>query len=417
MYSISMISIIVLGIVFILIAIRRIGNIRFRIWQIMSLGAIAVLVTGQIPPLQALKAINLDVILFLFGMFIVGEALEASGYLSHLSYQLFRKARSLDALLLLILFGTGLMSAFLMNDTLAIVGTPVVLLLAGKARTKPQILLLALAFAVTIGSVMSPIGNPQNLLIAINGNIDNPFVTFFRYLLLPTLLNLLLAYGLLRLFYRKYFNHDTITHEPETIKDPKLALLSKVSLIILVVLILAKITLVFLGVQIDFRLTYIALAAALPLILVSPKRFTVIRKIDWTTLVFFAAMFILMESVWNSGIFQSLINRSSFNLTSIGMIMLVSIVLSQFISNVPLVALYLPMLMKLGVSSQELMALAAGSTIAGNLSILGAASNVIIIQNAEQKSGETLGFFEFVKIGVPLTAINTLVYWLFFKVF
>jgi Na+/H+ antiporter NhaD/arsenite permease-like protein len=128
-------------------------------------------------------------------------------------------------------------------------------------------------------------------------------------------------------------------------------------------------------------------------------------------------MFILMESVWNSGIFQSLINRSSFNLTSIGMIMLVSIVLSQFISNVPLVALYLPMLMKLGVSSQELMALAAGSTIAGNLSILGAASNVIIIQNAEQKSGETLGFFEFVKIGVPLTAINTLVYWLFFKVF
>ena len=97
--------------------------------------------------------------------------------------------------------------------------------------------------------------------------------------------------------------------------------------------------------------------------------------------------------------------------------MFVSIILSQFISNVPLVALYLPMLMKLGVTSQELMALAAGSTIAGNLSILGAASNVIIIQNAEQKSGETLSFLEFVKIGIPLTIVNILIYWLFFALF
>jgi Na+/H+ antiporter NhaD/arsenite permease-like protein len=59
------------------------------------------------------------------------------------------------------------------------------------------------------------------------------------------------------------------------------------------------------------------------------------------------------------------------------------------------------------------MVLAAGSTIAGNLSILGAASNVIIIQNAERKAGETLTFWEFVRIGVPLTVVNVLVYWFF----
>ena len=104
------------------------------------------------------------------------------------------------------------------------------------------------------------------------------------------------------------------------------------------------------------------------------------------------------------------------DLTSVAVIMPVSIVFSQFISNVPLVALYLPVLMKLGVTSTGLMALAAGSTIAGNLSILGAASNVIIIQNAEQKFGETLTFLEFVKIGVPLTVVNTAIYWLFFTV-
>jgi Na+/H+ antiporter NhaD/arsenite permease-like protein len=411
-----MIPTIVLALVFILIIIRRIGKFRFQIWQIMALGAVAVLATLQISPLNALKAINLDVMFFLCGMFIVGEALVDSGYLSSLSYRLFGRAKSLDSLVLLILFGMGIAAAFLMNDTLAIIGTPVVLLLAKKARTTPKILLLALAFAVTIGSVTSPIGNPQNLLIAINGNVTNPFITFFRYLLLPTLLNLLLAYFLLRFCYRKQFDHKTLIDHPEPIKDPKLARLSRISLALLVILVLAKIITVFAGLKIDFRLTYIALTAALPIILFSPKRFMIIRKIDWSTLVFFLAMFILMASVWDSGIFQKMINSTNMTLTSLPVILGISVVLSQFISNVPLVALYLPMLMNMGITNSGLMALAAGSTIAGNLSILGAASNVIIIQNAEQKSGETLTFWEFIRIGVPLTAANVFVYWLFFTI-
>jgi len=408
-----MVSIIILAAVFLLIAVRRIGNLKLQIWQIMSLGAIAVLVTGQISPVNALKAINIDVMLFLFGMFTVGEALVASGYLSHLSHTVFRKARNLGMLIVFILFVMGIASAFLMNDTLAIIGTPVVLLLAKQANTRPQILMLALAFAITIGSAMSPIGNPQNLLIAVNGEIKNPFITFFRYLLLPTLINLLVAYVLIRLFYHKHFHHTPVNHTPETITDPKLAALAKVSLILLVTLVAMKIALVFLNVDIDFRLTYIALAAALPLVIFSPKRFTIIRRIDWFTLAFFTAMFILMQSVWDGGVFQSLISETNMNLASTGVIMGVSIILSQFISNVPMVALYLPVVKHLGVNARELMALAAGSTIAGNLSILGAASNVIILQNAEQKAGETVPFIEFVKIGVPLTAVNMLVYWLF----
>jgi Na+/H+ antiporter NhaD/arsenite permease-like protein len=136
------------------------------------------------------------------------------------------------------------------------------------------------------------------------------------------------------------------------------------------------------------------------------------RKIDWPTLVFFAAMFILMESVWKSGIFQSAMSSSQVGLTSVPAILIISVLFSQLISNVPFVALCLPLMVN--PSNQELMALAAGSTIAGNLFILGAASNVIIIQNAE-RSGETLTFLEFARVGVPLTALNIIVYWLFLQ--
>ena len=412
-----MISIITLAIVFFLIAVRKVGNIKLQIWQIMLLGALVVLISGEISPLKALQAINADVMLFLFGVFTIGQAMEDSGYLGHLAYRFFGKAPTLNTLVLLILFGMGLLSALLLNDTLAIIGTPVVLSLASKTDTQPKILLLSLAFAVTIGSVMSPIGNPQNLLIAIHGNVANPFVTFLKFLLVPTLLNLGIAYGLLRLFYRKHFHLRPSVQSVEPIKDARLAGLARISLIILVVLIMAKIVVVLLVPDIDFKLTYIALAAALPIFIFIPRRPGILKRLDWFTLVFFAAMFVLMQSVWDSGYFQRAIESTNINLNSTGMILGVSVLLSQLLSNVPLVALYLPVLLQGGAMTREMMALAAGSTIAGNFTILGAASNIIIIQNAEKRSGATLTFLEFVKIGVPLTILNVAVYWLFLLIF
>ena len=410
-----MISIVILLIVFVLIAVRQVGNIRLQIWQIMLGGAIAALLSLQISPLDALHSINIDVMLFLFGVFTIGQAMEESGYLANLSYRLFNRARNLDTLVLFILFGIGIFSAILMNDTLAIIGTGVVLSQAKTSSTKPKILLLALAFAVTIGSVMSPIGNPQNLLIALNGDIANPFVTFLKYLAVPTLVNLFVAYLMLKLFYRKHFSGSSFTHTLEPVKDRKLFAVARISLILLVLLILTKIVIVLAGLDVDFKLTYIALAAALPVFLYLPKKPGIIRRIDWTTLVFFAAMFILMQSVWNSQIIQSFIEDAHIDITSTGIIFAGSVLLSQILSNVPLVALYLPMLSHLGVTTHSLMALAAGSTIAGNLTILGAASNVIIIQNAEKKGGVTITFWEFTRIGIPLTIVNVLVYWIYLE--
>lgn len=410
-----MVSIITLAVVFLLIGIRQIGRFRLQIWQIMLLGAVIVLVTGQISPMEALKSIDPDVMFFLFGMFIVGQALEQSGYLSHLSYRFFGRARSFDSLLLLIFLGTGLISAVLMNDTLAIIGTPVILQMAKNTGVRPKVLLLALAFSVTIGSVMSPIGNPQNLLVAVSGNIPNPFVTFIGYLALPTVINLFLTFMMFRFFFRDDYKQESIS-APEPLVDHQLALLSKISLFIILFLILVKISIVFLGIQVNFQFTYIALAAALPVVLFSRRRIQVVRNIDWVTLVFFVAMFVLMNSVWKSGFFQLLFEKLHIDLVSVGIILTISVLLSQFISNVPLVALYLPMLKHLKASTLEMMALAAGSTIAGNLSILGAASNIIIIQNSEKRTGQILTFREFIKIGIPVTVVNILVYWLFFYI-
>jgi Na+/H+ antiporter NhaD/arsenite permease-like protein len=409
------IPLVTLAAVFLLIAIRQLGSIRVQIWQAMLIGAVVVLVTGQIGIGAACHSINMDVMLFLFGMFVVGHGLEESGYLSHLSYKYFKRARTRDSMLLMVLFGAGITSAILMNDTLAIIGTPVVLLLAKKHDMSPRLLLLALAFAVTVGSVMSPIGNPQNLLIALHGNVQTPFVTFLTFLLIPTIVNILAIFLFLKKFYPDDFHETELKHSQEPIRDHELAVLSRLSLRIAVLLVIAKIVTAPFGLGMEFRLSHIALAACLPIVVGSSRRWQVLRGIDWHTLVFFGAMFVLMESVWQTGFFQDLIQRTGVNIASTEIILGVSILLSQFISNVPLVALYLPLLQHAGAGTAELMALAAGSTIAGNMFILGAASNVIVIQNAEKRAGATISFLEFAKVGVPLTAVNTAVYWAFLK--
>jgi Na+/H+ antiporter NhaD/arsenite permease-like protein len=157
----------------------------------------------------------------------------------------------------------------------------------------------------------------------------------------------------------------------------KLALISEASFLLLIVLIGAKIVVMLLGGGEALRLTYIAIISALPILILSKRRFEIVRNIDWQTLVFFASMFVLMASVWQSGIFQSLIEQSNADITAAPVILTLSVVMSQLVSNVPFVALYLPLLS--AASVKGLMALAAGSTIAGNLFILGAAINVIII--------------------------------------
>jgi Na+/H+ antiporter NhaD/arsenite permease-like protein len=411
--SFTYIAVIVLAAVFLLIAGRQVGGFTIRIWQIMLAGALAVLLTGQIGLPDALRAINPDVMIFLFGMFVVGEAMADSGYLSCVADRLFSQAKNPVQLVLFILFGMGILSAILMNDTVAIIGTPLVLTLATKWKISPKLLLLSLAMAITTGSVMSPIGNPQNLLVAVNSGMASPFVTFAAWLLIPTLIGIAAAFIVLRLVYARDFSDRPPVPDPGIVCDSSLFFLTKCSLAIIVILAAVNIVSSLAGTAMPVTLPLIALCAAAPLLIFSPRRFSILRGIDWPTLVFFAAMFVLMESVWQAGFFQSFVTSSS--ISSVPLILGTSIIISQFISNVPFVALFQPMIQQAGGTTAQLMALAAGSTLAGNLTILGAASNVIIIQNAEKK-GETLTFFEFARVGVPVTIIQLAIYWVFLTV-
>lgn len=371
----------------------------------MTIAAAIVLATGCITPLAAWQSINWSIMAYLFAMFYLGSALEQSGLLTLLAEKLIERFHRTSSLLLFLTGFMGVITTILMNDTVAIIFTPLMVILSKKAKLPLTPLLLLLCFSITIGSIMSPVGNPQNLLIAMQGHIHKPLLVFLTHLALPSCLCLLVCFLMIKLKFRTHWPTHIDAHFSPTDcpHNPYLKRLSTLSLSLLTGLLLLKLIAdCFLTITLPF--SAIALISVLPL-LCTKQQGEIFRRFDWQTLLFFLAMFIFTKSIWDSGVIQTGLQHTNINITHLSSIFGISILVSQLLSNVPTVALYLPLLQHASATTQHLMALAAGSTLAGNIFILGAASNVIVLESAEQRGHTGFSQWAFMRLGIPLTLI------------
>ncbi len=427
MLQLNYLSIGIFAAVYSAIALRNLRWIKVPIWTIMLAGAVAMLFSGAIPLKDAYAAVNLDVIFFLLGMFSIVAALELSGLLEYLTLRMIQFAKSPQKALALVLFGMGILSAFLVNDTLALMATPIMLGLARQMRLRPNVLLVTLALGVTIGSVMTPIGNPQNLLVALSSGVPNPMLDFLYYLLPPTLAGLAISYFILRFYYRRDLAQSSMgsfqQSPSEHIRDRKLVRISAFATGMVVIgFFTVGIAEVF-GVQGNFNLATVSLLGGTVVLLLSERRREIIRSIDWGIIIFFVSLFIVMQAFWTSNALQTLMTflpaLSPANMAlSLVVIMVVSLLFSQLLSNVPFVAVYIKAMQAAGFTGGDVkawLALAGASTLAGGVSLLGAASNVIILEEAESR-GSGFSTLEFSKIGLLVTIPNILILYLFLRI-
>jgi Na+/H+ antiporter NhaD/arsenite permease-like protein len=419
----------VFGVVYALIIGRR--RFGIPIWTAMLIGA-ALMVGLQVIGVEAaLVSVNLEVIAFLFGMFSIVSALERAGVLRLIAIKMLAIAKTPSKLLMTFVVGMGLLCAFLVNDTIAVLGVPIVIYVARQAGIRSVVLLLALSFGVTVGSVMTPIGNPQNLLIAIQSGISIPFITFLMYLTVPTVVNLFVTYFILRVYYRKEITseYSSISSSIEIsekvsqqqVYEPRLAKISITILLVTIAGFIISEILHFLDIF-NFSLSTVAMLGATAIYALSRERVEIVRMVDYSVLIFFGGMFVVTSALWSSGavsiLFTNYIPSPNPNdlVQSTTVISAASIGISQILSNVPFVALYNFVMIDSGFTGQHIdqwLMLAAASTIAGNLTILGAASNIIIIEAAESRGVYAFTFLEFFKVGSIITAANITVYYFF----
>src|SRR5467141_3805542 len=383
---------------YVLISLRNVRRFPIERPAVAMLGGALMLVLGVLAPAQAILAINLDVIVLLVGMMLLVSGLEVCGFFALVSSRIALRAKSQASFLAWLMVATAALSAIVLNDTIALLVTPVVVRSTRALRVNPVPYLVAVAIAANVGSVATEVGNPQNAFIAIQSGI--PFLTFTAYLLPVTVACLAVAIGLVWLVFRKDLALP-LAHagsvEPVHLQRTGLGVTLGVTV---------GVAAAFFASPTPVWLPLVALAGGsfvlffLPFFSKTTAR-TLIAKVDWSIILFFVGL----EGVRVSGLSAAI--QGGFTSTvggqSGGLVWLVglSALLSNLISNVPAVLLLATVVPR--GSTQLWLGLAASSTLAGNATILGAACNVIVGQVAS-RDGVTVSMKDFVKAGLPVTA-------------
>jgi Na+/H+ antiporter NhaD/arsenite permease-like protein len=372
-------------------------------------GAVAMILFGVVTFDEAIRAIDFNTIALLLGMMIIVATLELDGFFEWIATRTLALADTPFKLLIVLSFTTGIASAFLVNDAVVLLFTPVIIGICRQLKINPVPYLIAEILSANIGSAMTITGNPQNMLIGINSGIS--YGHFLLFLLPVSVTGMLVI-----VYFVKWYYPSVITARfPKTNKKikPDMAAVEKEtffnysSMRFSVPIFILVIIMFFLSRPLNLSIPLIALiGASLILLLGRIKPSKVIRQVDWVLLLFFASLFIVVHAVEKAGLMEQVLNHVKLTENGAGIagIHLVSFLLSQIVSNVPFTRLMLPM-MKTANSEVLWLALASASTLAGNATIIGAMANLIVIETAESK-GVKIKFMEFFKIGIVVTIIS-----------
>ena len=392
---------------YVLISLRTVRRFPIEKPAVAMLGGALMLLLGVLSPLEAVLAINLDVILLLIGMMVLVSGLEVCGFFDLVSSRIAARAKRQLSFLTWLMIATAALSALVLNDAIALLVTPVVIRSARSLKVNPVPYLVAVAIAANVGSVATEVGNPQNAYIAIRSGI--PFLTFTVYLLPVTIVCLAIAIAGVRLAFRR----DLAAPIAGEVAAPIVPLQRRgLTLTFGVAVVVAA---AFLASPHPDWLPLIALIGGSIVLFFLPFVSTVtarslIAKVDWSIILFFVGLFLLLAGVRASGLSAAIQGAftSALGGQAGGLAWLVGLssLLSNLISNVPAVLLLAEVVPQ--GSTQLWLALAASSTLAGNATILGAACNVIVVQVASRE-GVSVTMKDFVKAGLPVTAATLIV--------
>lgn len=366
-------------------------------------GAVAMVVLGVITLDQAYQAIDWNTIIFLLGIMILVAHFQLSGFFDWIAVRIARIARTRFQLLVLLVFTSGLLAAFFVNDTICLIFTPIVLAVADRLDAPPFPYLIALATSANIGSVMSVTGNPQNAVIGISAHFS--FLGFLAHLAPVSLIGLGLNILLLTLFY-----HRDIVHHPLTDRAPSIEIRLNRRLLAKCVFA-ASLVIVFWIFGYSFPLVAISVGAFI-LIIGRVDAEKIYHRVDWELLLFFAALFVLIRGFESSGAVNYLLARFHRGLeggvnTQLFAVSGVMLILSNLVSNVPAVLLFSPLVRSFPNSRIIWLALASTSTLAGNATPISSVANLIVLQQAGKRV--RISFWEFVRVGIVVTLLTTFV--------
>ena len=291
------------------------------------------------------------------------------------------------------------LSALLVNDTICLMLTPLVIAVIRRGKLPMLPYLIGLATSANIGSVATLVGNPQNMIIGHFSHV--PFSQFSRALAPAAIIGLTINFIILRLGFRKILRAAMIEREPHVIPTLDRNLFAIVCIVF---------ALIFGCFVAGLNLAWTALAgAALVMVLARRDTHDVLKLVDWHLLVFFAALFVVVDGLSDTGLPDAIYSRlqpvfgsrspaQAWNLTWF------SAIGSNIFSNVPFVLVAGKWIARFADPDLMWKVLALATTFGGNLTIIGSVANMIVVESAREHL--EVSFWDYARFGIPITILT-----------
>jgi Na+/H+ antiporter NhaD/arsenite permease-like protein len=396
----------IFAITYVGMAVGRVPGLKVNRVGIALLGAIAMIIFGEVSTNDVVAWINWPTIFLLFGFFVISAQLRLSGFYDLVAGGISARLGHPARFLLVLMLVTGGLSAFLNHDIVCYVFAPIVGTALLHQRLNPIPYLIALAIASNLGAAATLIGNPQDMMI---GQVAH--LSFGHYLLwsaVPVILALAAAYGIIWLLSRKKLM-STLTVAAESTAPPRP--FNRTHTIKGLIILAVVIGLFFSSLPKEV----IALAAA-GIHLASTRFRTddLLGLVEWPILVLFMGLFVVTGAFQSTGCGDQAVQwlaHRNFNLNAPATLTLATAVLSNLINNSAAVML----LLKVVNLSQPAIAyiLALANSFGGSLIVIGSVSNIITVQQA-RTLGIKISFWDFARLGIPVTlaALAGLLVWI-----
>lgn len=407
---------------YIFIALEKIPKVTIAllgaaITIVLGLVSQTKVVNGLINPHYFINFIDFNVIFLLVSMMVIVSITTRSGVFNWIANELlkFTKGHPIKILFALGAF-TAVTSAFLDNVTTVILVMPITFAIAKKLDVDPIPYLLTEIFASNIGGTATLIGDPPNIIIGSAGGLS--FMDFLKELTPVVLVIIVVVLGLLSFIFRKKLVASEDKMNAIAQIDNSHSIVDK-NLMIRSTIILALVILGFmLHDTIHIETCVVAMLGA-SFLLIFEKPSDILKDVEWNTIFFFIGLFIIIGGLEASGGIRLMaewilkVTQGSQAATSM-IILWASGVISGIIDNIPYTATMAPMIVEIEKTMGQAYAyplwwaLSLGACLGGNMTIIGAAANVIVSENAN-KEGHPISFMRFLKYGVAIVAISLVI--------
>lgn len=372
---------------------------------------------GLINPNYFINFIDFNVIFLLVAMMIIVAITTKSGVFNWLANELlkFTKGHPVKILFALGIF-TAFVSAFLDNVTTVILIMPITFAIAKKLEIDPVPYLLTEVFASNIGGTATLIGDPPNIIIGSAGGLT--FMDFLKELTPVVIIILLIVVSVLALVFKNKLHADQDKMNTVAQIDNSGTITNK-NLMLRSTIVLALVILGFMLHDMIHLETCVVAMLGASFLLIFEKPNDILKDVEWNTIFFFIGLFIIIGGLEASGgiklMAQWILDVTKGSQAATSMIILwASGIISGVIDNIPYTATMAPMLVEIEKTMGEAYtfplwwALSLGACLGGNMTIIGAAANVIVSENA-YKEGHPISFMRFLKYGVIVVAISLIV--------